>query len=272
MTKVIAFAAAVLSAVVQAASVPTTPTGNYRSTLVDGLTPDPIAWDGRSWRAYVRSNRVPGLDYSLRLTTHRARFELRAEDFNGAARTKRAELGGSLARYPRLPNGKVLWGAMSFIHRPWAASMKPTSGCVMMQIHMGSEAGGSPAFALRRGDEGNIKLTTNAEKPNGSPTGSETRYDAPLSFGQKHDLVYRVVLGGYGKPGELKAWIDGKQVVSLSGISLIGHSNAEHYVNVGAYCAGGVTTPIVAEVGNFVYPSEADLSARIARPPAWPAD
>jgi hypothetical protein len=41
---------------------------------------------------------------------------------------------------------------------------------------------------------------------------------------------------------------------------------------VGAYCAGGVTTPIVAEVGNFVYPSEADLGGRISRPPAWPTD
>lgn len=272
MTKLIAFAAATLTAVVQAASAQSAPVDNYRSPLVNGLTPDPIVWNGRTWRAYVRSNRVPGLDYSLRLTKHRARFELRPEEFRGVFPTKRAELGGSLSKYPRLPNGKVLWGAMSFIHHPWAASMKPTSGCVMLQIHMGSKAGGSPAFALRRGTDGHIKVTTNAEKPNGTPTGSETRYDAPLSFGQKHDLVYRIVLGGYGKPGEVKAWIDGRQVVGLAGTSLIGHRNAEHYANVGVYCAGGVTTPIVAEIGNFVYPSVADLSGRIARPPAWPSD
>ena len=281
MTNSSILAAAAVLAAVTAASVHTVagssaPSsaqgGGYRSTLVSGRTPDPIEWNGRRWRAYVRSDDVPGLDYPLRLTKHRARFELRPEDFTGTGRVNRAELGGSFPAYPRLPNGRVLWGAMSFIHHPWAASMKPTSGCVMLQIHMGSKAGGSPAFALRRGTDGHIKITTNAEKPDGSPTGSETRYDAPLSFGQKHDLVYRIVLGGYGRPGALKAWIDGKQVVNLSGTSLIGHRNAEHYANVGAYCAGGVTTPIVAEVGNFVYPSEADLSGRIARPPVWPAD
>jgi len=241
-----------------------TPTGTYLSSLVNGRTPDPFLWQGRQWRAYVRSKSVT-LDYPLRYTRNKVRFELRPADFSGTASTTRSELGGSNSIYPRLPNNVPLWGAMSFIHHCGNSS----SG-VHGQIHMGSKAGGSPALAFRRSNDGPnvLKVTTNSQSGTGT-TGSVTRASLNVTCGAVHDLVYRVVLNPTA--GSLAVWIDRTNVVDLPRVP-IGHSNAEHYWNFGVYYAGGVTSTVVAEYADHVYPSTADLSARTRTSPPWPAD
>ena len=238
---------------------------DYKPSLgSNGLTPDPFVWSGRKWRAYVRSDDV-SLDYPLRYTNKRVRFELRPEDFTGTASTSRAELGGSYSEYPRLPNGVPLWGAMTFIHR----GTNDTSG-VHGQIHMGSTAGGSPALAFRRSSDGLnvLKITTNSQSGSGT-TGSKTRATLTVTREAPHDLVYRVKLDPYH--GSLTVWIDGVKVYDNPDLP-IGHSNAEHYWNFGAYYSGGIKSTVVAEYGNHVYPSTVDLSARLASPMGWPAD
>ena len=240
------------------------PSGTYQTSLVNGRTLDPFLWQGRQWRAYVRSDDV-SLDYPLRYTRNKVRFELRPEDFSGTAATSRSELGGSYSAYPRLPNNVPLWGAMSFNHH----CGNTTSG-VHGQIHMGSTAGGSPALAFRRSSDGpNVfKVTTNSQSGSGT-TGSVTRASLNVSCGAVHDLVYRVVLNPTA--GSLTVWIDRAKVVDLPRIP-IGHSNAEHYWNFGAYYSGGIKSTVVAEYANHVYPSTADLSARTVSGVAWPAD
>lgn len=132
-------------------------------------------------------------------------------------------------------------------------------------IHIGSTFGGSPAVAFRRRENGNLRITTRGE----FNTSNTTRYDKPLSFGQVHDLVYRVVLDP--KVGELTVWLDGVKIVDIRGQS-IGASTAECHLQLGAYYAGGITCPVVAEYANHVYPSPTDLSARIGNLPVWPND
>jgi hypothetical protein len=236
------------------------PDGEYQSSLgANGLTPDPFLWQGRKWRAYVRSDDV-SLPYPLRYTSNRVRFELRPDDM---ADTSRAELGGSYADYPRLPNGKILWGAFST-----RISGTNTTGGVHTQIHMGSKAGGSPAFAFRTSSDGPsiIKLTTNSQSGSGT-TGSKTRAVLTnVTRGVVHDFVYRMKLDPYH--GSLTVWHNRVKVLDLPDVPL-GHSNAEHYMNFGAYYSGGIKSTVVAEYSNVVYPSTVDLSARTTATPVW---
>jgi hypothetical protein len=180
---------------------------------------------------------------------------------------RRSELSGSLyGDSTRLPNGTSLWGAFSTRHAAWddVAGMKALTGGIYGQIHMGSTFGGSPALAFRRKSDGTFRITTRGE----FDTDGTVRYQAPLSFGKVHDIVYNVVLDPVF--GRVSVWIDGVLVVDVPRAS-IGHSNAESYWNVGVYFAGGVTSPVVAEYANHVYPQSGSLSARISHRPAWPA-
>jgi hypothetical protein len=178
----------------------------------------------------------------------------------------RAELGGSYTAYPRLPNGQILWGAFST-----RITSTNNTGGVHGQIHMGSTAGGSPALAFRTSSDGPsvLKITTNSQSGSGT-TGSVTR-KAITNFdrGVVHDIVYRVKLDPYH--GSLTVWIDRVKVLDLPDVP-IGHSNAEHYWNFGAYYSGGINSTVVAEYGNHVYPSTVDLSARTTTTPAWPTN
>ena len=92
------------------------PTGrrfsDYHSTLVNGLTPGHIKWNGRKWRCAMGSTWHSGMDHSLRLTPERARFEIRESSFDrGRADDpgkRRSEI--RIPKSPRLPNGVPLVG------------------------------------------------------------------------------------------------------------------------------------------------------------------
>lgn len=241
----------------------------YASTLVDGLTPPQIDWAGRPWRVNMGSSWNPGMDHCLQVAGGKARFELRntlldkSKADNDASAMRRAELSGSLYGDPvRLPNGVPLWGGFTTKHHAWAdpVGMRALSGGVYGQIHMGSKFGGSPALAFRRDDDGTLKITTRGE----NNTSGTTQFQGPLSFDKAHDIVFCVTL--HETAGGLQVWIDGAPVIDVSGKS-IGHSNAEHYWNLGLYFSGGITCPVVAEYANHVYPAPGSLIMRIARMP-----
>lgn len=242
--------------------------GSYQSTLVNGLTPERIMWNGRQWRCDMGSTWNRGMDYCLRVTPDKARFELRNtpnDRGNGdPAHKRRSEL--HYAKRPRLPNDVPLWGAMSFIHHRWddPAGMASLEGGVHGQIHIGSSFGGSPAVAFRRRGNGIFRITTRGE----NDTDNTVRYDGPLAFDEAHDLVYRVVLSPTS--GSLVVWLNRQKILDLQNAS-IGSHFAECYWNIGCYYGGGVACPVVAEYANHVYPDTASLESRVSAGPRWPA-
>lgn len=238
----------------------------YHSTLVNGLTPGHIDWNGRRWRCAMGSTWNPNMDYSLRLTPNRARFEIRESHLNrGPAddgRKRRSEI--RFPKSPRLPNDIPLWGAMSFVHHQWddPAGMAANRGGVHGQLHIGSTFGGSPAVAFRRTRRGAFAITTRGEH---DPDGTR-RYERPLAFDELHSLVYRVVLSP--KDGALQVWLNGDAVLDARGVS-IGSLDAQCYWSFGCYYSGRVTCPIIAEYGDHIYPGLTDLRRRIGIKPDW---
>lgn len=246
--------------------------GDYASILVNGYSPKSLTWAGRSWRVNSGATWNVNLIRSIMMSTSgkRTRFELQnyetdktSSDSTGV---RRAELSGSLyGDGTRLPNSVSLWGAMSFSHGSWAdpVGMATKTGGVYGQIHIGSTFGGSPAVGFRRAKDGKFRITTRGELS----TSSTIRYQAPLSFDTVHDLVYNVVLDPVN--GSLKVWLDGALVVDVAKVS-IGTHYAESYFNHGTYFSGGITTPVVSEYANMVYPSQTSLLARVTSRPVWP--
>ena len=238
----------------------------YRSTLVNGLTPGHIDWNGRKWRCAMGSTWNPGMDHSLRLAPNRARFEIREGPLNRGPNDdsgkRRSEI--RFPKSPRLPNDVPLWGAMSFVHHQWddPAGMAANWGGVHGQLHIGSQFGGSPAVAFRRTRQGAFAITTRGER---DPDGSR-RYERPLPFDAVHNLVYRVVFSPTN--GALQVWLNGDNVLDLRGVS-IGSRDAGCYWSLGCYYSGGLSCPIIAEYGDHIYPGLADLSGRIRFKPAW---
>lgn len=243
----------------------------YYPTVNPTLTPAKMSFAGRRWRTNMGASWITDMPHSLRMTStgSRVRFEIRNttndRSINDSSDKRRAELSGSLlGDSTRLPNGQSLWGAFSTIHAPWAdpAGMSKLTGGVYGQIHMGS-FGGSPAVAFRRRQDGSFRITTRGE----FNTAGTVRYQAPLTFGEVHDIVYNVVL--HPTAGSLKVWVDGRLVVNVANVS-IGSTQGGSYWAFGAYFAGGVTSPVVAEYANHVYPSTTSLSGRVTSRPAWP--
>lgn len=238
----------------------------YNSTLVNGFTPAHVNWDGREWRCAMGSTWNAGMDHCLRLTSGRARFEIRdtgrdkgpMDDGN----KRRSEL--RFPKAPRLPNGTALWGAFSFLHHGWAdpQGMAKGWGGVHGQLHIGSSFGGSPAVAFRRTRRGEFAITTRGE----NDEKGTFRYRGPLPFDQVHHLVYRVTF--HPTNGALTVWLNGRAVVDIAGVS-IGSGHAECYWSFGCYYSGGISNPIVAEFGDHIYPGPTDLSDRISFRPNW---
>lgn len=258
------------AACLPAASAGFFPGDSDRLILRDGLVPPTLEWAGRRWRCNMGSTWNRNMNHCLRLTGRKARFEIRDTTLDRSEKDRpgklRSELSASLPGIrDRLPNGVPLWGALSFNHHGWADSSEMASGPggVHGQIHIGKTFGGSPALAFRRNKHGEFAITTRGEH---DPK-SRVRYLGALSFDQPHDLVYRLVL--HPSDGALSVWLDGQQIVDVRGQS-IGARSAECYWAFGCYYAGGVSSPVVAEFANHLYPAELVLADRIKRRPAWP--
>lgn len=244
---------------------------SYSSTLVRELTPATVAWSGRDWRCSMGSTWTPGLEHCLRLTERSARFEIRNTPNDRSKGDepykRRSEISGKTSTdQPVLPNDVELWSAMSFVHQAWddPAGMARLKGGVHGQVHMGRSFGGSPAVAFRRTADGKFTVTTRGQ----NATQNARQYIGRLTFDRPHDLVYRLVLSPTN--GSLAVWLDGDKVVDVSGAS-IGSSFADSYWNIGCYYAGGITSPVIAEYANVVYPGTLNLEDRIKSPPPWPS-
>ncbi|MDP9423674.1 MAG: polysaccharide lyase [Pseudomonadota bacterium] len=242
------------------------PSAGYRTSLVNGYTPKRIDWDGYRWSADMGSTWNADMDHCFRPGEDMARFEIRPTPLDRAANDgpdkRRSELH---CTRNRLPNGVPLWGAMSFNHHRWsdpAGMAQGGWGGVHGQIHMG-KFGGSPALAFRRTRDGRFLVTTRGQYDDGN----NRRWMAPVSFNERHDLVYRVLL--HPSQGELDLWLDGRHVVNVAGAS-IGSERGGSYWCIGCYYSGGISCPIVAEYANHAFPSPTNLSARISERPAWP--
>jgi len=238
----------------------------YHSTLVNGLTPGHINWNGRKWRCAMGSTWNPGIDHSLRLAPNRARFEIRDSELERGPADERKKRRSEIRfpKSPRLPNDVPLWGAMSFVHHQWddPAGMAGKWGGVHGQLHIGSNFGGSPAVAFRRTRRGAFAITTRGARD----ADGTRRYERPLPFDEVHSLVYRVVLSPAN--GALQVWLNGDAVLDLRGVS-IGSPEADCYWSLGCYYSGGIACPIIAEYGDHFYPGLADLSGRIRFKPDW---
>ncbi len=226
----------------------------YQSTLAtNGLTPEYPIWNGRKWSAAMQSTKIAGLDYCWRTTDNRSRFELRSGE-------TRSELHESRTK---LPNGVSMWGAFTYMDRAWsnpAGMLAETGGCFVQMHWPGS---GSPAFAFRRGRDGKFVITTR-----GDGQDNTKRYEAPMSFGLPHDIVYRFILG---PKGELDVWIDGNQILDFRGP--LGSATPGCYWCIGCYYAGGTGgNTVVQEYGNHVFPTTASLGSRVANIMRWPTN
>lgn len=245
---------------------------DYTSILERDFAPSTLSWADHRWRCNMGATWNSGMDHCLQLAGQMARFEVRNSfrdrSVSDPAGKLRSELSGSLpGDLRRLPNGIPLWGSMTFIHHRWSdpGGMARLHGGVHGQIHMGSKYGGSPAFAIRRNNAGELEVTTRGEL-NSRGVGT-VRYRGPLSFDDPHDVVYALLLSPTA--GFVRVWIDGRQIINARGVS-IGSRYAQSYWNIGCYYGSGATCPIIAEYANHVYPSEKDLSARARLPAAWP--
>ncbi|MDZ4099761.1 MAG: heparin lyase I family protein, partial [Methylophilaceae bacterium] len=252
-----------------AASTTDSSTG-YLATLSPTYTPREMTWAGRQWRVNAAATKFENMEHSLQHSSSwsKLRFEVRRDDppMESNIEKRRSELSGSVyGDKTRLPNAVSLWGGFSTIHHSWndPEGMKATWGGVYGQIHMGSP-GGNPALAFRRRQDGTFLITSRSE----FEASSVRRYHAELEWDKPHDIVYNVVL--HPTNGRLKVWINGQIVVDYTGG--IGHSAADHYWNFGLYFSKNVTSPVVAEYANHVYPGTKSLSTRIAGAPAWPSN
>ena len=250
-----------------------TTSGYYSMLGSNGKLPsDNISALGKSqWRSASGASVNTGMDYALRSSAQkkRLRIELRntskdrtSGDDSDCRRCelKMAEAGGWLY------NNIDYWGALSFIHHKWAdpVGMAELYGGVYMQLHMG-DFGGSPAVAFRRHKTGDFLITTRGQ----NNTSNTKRYLKPLAWDTVHDLVYRVRFSRTA--GQLDVWLNGAKIVGITGQS-IGSDKAGYRPYVGCYFSGGITCPIVAEIGNYVYPGTVPLATRITNRPAWPTD
>ena len=241
------------------------PARAYRSSLVDGYTPKRIDWDGYRWSADMGSTWNAGMEHCFQSGDGNARFELRPTARDRADKDKPDKRRSELhCTKNRLPNGVPLWGAMSFNHHPWSdpAGMARGWGGLHGQIHMG-KFGGSPAVAFRRMGDGRLLVTTRGEFDDRN----QKRWMARVSFGEPHDLVFRVLLDAID--GQLDVWLDGRRVVEIRRES-IGSRVGGSYWCLGNYFAGGITCPVVAEFAHHEFPTVRDLSKRVANMPAWP--
>ena len=232
---------------------------------LDGIAAKRFTWLGHVWNndsGQAWSSRVP---YAIRFTSDgHIRFELRdSPDDRGQIdppHKRRAEISSIGDRFR---NHVPYWMAYGF-KTHWdcvACQVNTGDGHESMQIHWPSR--GSPALAFRMapydGSAG-FKITTR-----GDGERNVDRYAGPISLDQCHDVVFHFELGARGFE---EVWLDGKQVSNLHDIPVGTDAEDGYAMRLGPYTGEMAGNRIISDYSNIApFPSTADLSARIRRPP-----
>lgn len=197
-------------------------------------------------------------------TFDQMRFEVRNGDqwASDSSSVNRAELDGFPAEYPK---AVTLWGAYSFAIEPGAAG---SPDAYIGQLHQTAEAGYTaldPPLAFHLVGT-TLKIDTrtdNGTPPAGNPS-AVTRYSFTPTRGRWYNVVFKIKIDPAGT-GLLSVWIDGTQVVNLTGIAT-GYNAVGNYWKEGVYRnAESVTFAI--RFANVEF-GTTDLTARITAPKA----
>lgn len=249
--------------------MPASVSEDYVSPPLDpttGLALKSFDWGGHRWSNDSGQTWNLNVPYAIGLGATKLRFELHdTTDDRGlgdSSTQRRAEMsmGNKLDRFF---NDRDYWHAFTFIaHADCIACL--TKGGTIMQMHWPSK--GNPAFAFRLVKYGGgygFRITTRGDQES-----NVKRYTGPLVGDVPHDIVYHFKLNGAA--GALDVWLDGQQILSLSGVP-IGSSTEDGYsFRIGAYYGSLGGTNVVQEYGNIAaFPASDDLSSRIASPPPW---
>lgn len=246
--------------------------------LSDSATgPSQVVPDGALVGVFGVGERVqsPATDYSIRISSNYARFELRSGDkWRTSDSLERAEM----SRVGRYPIGNTYyWGAFDFRLTGDVSTMWRDGGITLQQLFQAPEQGEStgkpPALAFRVSRDGDVKVVTRGD-PNpltvSIPSGT-TRASIPnVADGRTVRIVYRVRIDP-ANGSALDLWVDGVRVVRTTNI-LLGYNDTEDEsqpaFKFGQYRSLNSSTT-VAEFANVEFGTKS-LQARVTAPPPWP--
>ena len=190
------------------------------------------------------------------------RFEVRSGDqwASDSASVNRAELDGFPAEYPA---SATLWGSYSFMIEPGdVGALDAYIGQLHQTTETGYDALDPPlAFNIVGSTLKVVTRTDNGSPPSGNPAGV-TRYAFDPVRGRWYNVVFKVKVDPAGA-GLLSVWIDGTQVVNLTGIAT-GFNAAGNYWKFGAYRSADTAT-FAIRYANMEF-GTTDLSARATSP------
>lgn len=217
----------------------------------------------------------PATDYSIKIGSNYARFEVRAGDkWRPSDSLERAEV----LRVGRYPIGDTYyWGAFDFRLTGDVSTMWRDGGITLHQIYQAPEqaesAGKPPALAFRVSREGDLKIVTRGDANSLTtevPPGT-TRASIPnVANGETVRIVYRVKIDPVNG-SSLDVWANGQRVVRTTKIRL-GYNDSEDEsqpaFKFGQYRSLSKATT-VAEFANVEF-GTASLQSRVNSPLPWP--
>ena len=222
----------------------------------------------------------PEKDWSLSLSSTKARIELRSRD------QWRGDMGGGKERCELNSTGYPLDTELWFAFQAKISGAIPEQWLVFAQMQQRPEnlpgrtetIGKPPALALRLdGDVFSVETRTDAAEVTTVPQNDrqtvrfvEHNWSA-AHLGQVRDYVGRVKFNWQGQ-GILQVWRQGVLIVNDIGIDMGYNDIARRSLpsfKVGAYRAHDEGTVIV-EVANVVAPQVTSLLDRVTSPPVWP--
>lgn len=230
-----------------------------------GIAVKRFSWNGHEWNndsGQAWNTQVP---YALAISNGRIRFELRDTPGDRGQvdppHKRRAEIS-SLG--DKFRNHVAYWMAYSF-KTHWSCVQCQVStgdGHESMQVHWPS--GASPALAFRivpYGNAAGFRVTTRGDGQANVP-----RYTGPIALDQCHDVVFHFQLGANGFE---EVWLDGRQVSNLHDIPVGTEYEDGYAMRFGPYSGQLNGNTVISEYWNIApFPSTADLTGRITRPPA----
>jgi hypothetical protein len=239
-----------------------TSTGLQPKPFVDGA----LKWNNDSGQTW--NTQVP---YAIgKCTTadgrRRWRFELHDTPFDHGqsdpSTKRRAEIGAT-ASYERFHNRTTYWLGFSVLEH-WDCPTCQTELRISQFLHWPS--GASPAGAFTVANVGGkivLRVTTC-----GDSHVNIVRAQVPFTLDVPHDFVIQVKPDGTN--GLLNVWMDGKQILALTGVPVGSNVEDGYTFRAGSYNHLGAGNRAVEEMGNIApFPSTVSLAGRITAPPAW---